>query len=1548
MGKNNLLFFLLLLFVLQTKAQERDSLTFSEVMFRPSAANSEFIELFNISHSDSLDLNGWGIKYSNSKTDYFDSLTVAKKLPPRCFAVVFENDYDFQNGIYKDLISNRALTLKIKDNSFGTSGMSNSTDRNLFLISPTGDTVEVYTYSANNRESYSDEKILLNKDNSQTNWGNSKTPNGTPGSANSISPKDYDVGITKLTTSPEIIFEGDSIQIKATLTNLGLKDATDFYFSLFETTDSVNLNPIFQKEISLPTAGDSITVSTTYLANQSNKYFFVGILNFSLDQNTANDTLFTSCVVHPKPNSKGDLVINELMYEPKEDEPEWLELFNTTAKRINLKGWRVKDERTKAVLTDSTFYLNPKSYVVIARDSLSKAFVGNFASLIVNLPTLNNAGDQIVLIDSLKRQIDSVDYSSEWGGSRGISLERVSAALQSNEPSNWGSSTGSYGGTPGRLNSLTPKKFDLAITAFVTKEKYNIFPLDFTAEVKIKNNGLENSDESNLKIFLDANKDLIPEENEALDSLLIPNIPRGDSTFRSIIIGNLPVGKNKLIALITSAGDEFLDNNLAYLTINTVRINVERSDIVINEIMYAPGNNEPEWVELFNKSRKGINLKNYFLGDNTSTVKVNENDLIMKPQSYTVISKDSSLFDYYSIGCPVIVSSFPNLNNSGDEVVLKDSLSRTIDSVKYSSNWGGKKDFSLERISAEGSSTDSANWGSCTSVLHGTPGIRNSISQKDFDVTIDSAWAVPFNPESGSNLTVKVRVKNKGKNQAIFKVNIFEDLNSDSAIDRQLFASGLISLSPKDTVTVSCNNIKIIRGTVSLIAVLDFNLDEDSTNNSYYFSVVPSFKAKSVIVNEIMFEPNRDEPEWIELYNNSPDTINLKDWSISDVLAAPTSTILTNADCNLFPHEYFIVAKDSSIFNYHKTIPSKILVLPFANLNNSKDGVVLKDGALETIDSVMYYGYWLKKEGCSLERIKFNESSVQSSNWGTSKDNEQSTPGRINSLKVNARDVTISQISTEPEFPLRNESFKVKVKLKNLGTKKISGIWLKVFSFENQSEKLLDTLLVSKIEARDSLIITGQKEIAIKDSLKIKVKADCQEDENPYNNSLSKTIYAGEKANSIKISELMVMPDSGKPQWAEFFNASKTTIDVRNWKVSDVSPDEKVGVILGDSTIIKPGEYFVVSRDSIPSAPNNTKQFIVKFGSLSSKEDGIVLSDFRGQTIDSLFYNSDFPLLRGRSLERRSFNDATNTPLNWLFCLDSSGNTLGSKNSTLRLKMAKPKSIVINEIMFETSADESEYIELINVSGKAVDVGGWTIKTGNNKNFVLSYKFKKIEPSDYFVFAADSGIFGKFNLEKNEGRIAICNSSNFSLSNQDGVIVLCDAFANTVDSVHYFSSWGNRNILNTKNKSLEKLNPTFESNIGANWSTCVSALGGTPLARNSIFTPKSQTESGIKISPNPFSPDEDGFEDFTVISYKLKTPVAQILLRIFDDHGRLVRTLAVNKAAASEGQIVFDGKADDGSTLGMGMYIVLLEAVGVQDKTLETLKDVVVIAHKLN
>lgn len=287
--------------------------------------------------------------------------------------------------------------------------------------------------------------------------------------------------------------------------------------------------------------------------------------------------------------------------------------------------------------------------------------------------------------------------------------------------------------------------------------------------------------------------------------------------------------------------------------------------------------------------------------------------------------------------------------------------------------------------------------------------------------------------------------------------------------------------------------------------------------------------------------------------------------------------------------------------------------------------------------------------------------------------------------------------------------------------------------------------------------------------------------------------------------------------------------------------------------------------------------------------------------------------------------------------------------ATVRVGFAA-RALVINEIMYAPLSGKAEYLELYNTSPADVDVAQWQVHdrptASSRSTFTLSSQSKIVHPGEMFVLASDSSLLTFFGpLE--ERLVTILQQSSLSLNNDGDDIVLLDPSGFVVDSVSYSPSWHNAGVNDPTGRSLEKINPALDGTTPRNWSTCALPIGGTPGKQNSVFAATLPSRSRLSISPNPFSPDGDGHEDFSIIQYELPLAVSTIRVRIFDAVGRSIRTLANNEPSGSRGSIVWDGLDDEKRKARVGIYIVLLEAIDDRGGVVETAKSVVVLAARL-
>jgi hypothetical protein len=178
-------------------------------------------------------------------------------------------------------------------------------------------------------------------------------------------------------------------------------------------------------------------------------------------------------------------------------------------------------------------------------------------------------------------------------------------------------------------------------------------------------------------------------------------------------------------------------------------------------------------------------------------------------------------------------------------------------------------------------------------------------------------------------------------------------------------------------------------------------------------------------------------------------------------------------------------------------------------------------------------------------------------------------------------------------------------------------------------------------------------------------------------------------------------------------------------------------------------------------------------------------------------------------------------------------------------------------------------------------------------------------------------------------------------------VYLADSTGATVDSVFYDESWQNPNVFDTDGIALERIDPEGPSDDESNWSSSTDVSGGTPYGENTIYQKAGTAPEnvGISFSPNPFSPDDDGFNDNLFINYRLEAPDYLLRIRIFDRYGRQVRELADGVQAGFEGALIWDGLTDDRRKNRVGIYIILFEAYNSATGKDRTFKETVVLAR---
>jgi hypothetical protein len=184
--------------------------------------------------------------------------------------------------------------------------------------------------------------------------------------------------------------------------------------------------------------------------------------------NTINNQ--TLSFIYPAFIAKGDVLINEILYNPKSGGVDFVEIYNVSDKILDFKDLKIA---TKDAVKDSvvnikavsatTLLFQPKSYWVITTnpDSVKAQYQtqnSNFIKL-ASLPSFNDDSGTAILLNKDSSKLDQLDYNKKMQFGllkdlNGVSLERSSFSQPTNAIGNFRSAAASVGyATPGYKNS---------------------------------------------------------------------------------------------------------------------------------------------------------------------------------------------------------------------------------------------------------------------------------------------------------------------------------------------------------------------------------------------------------------------------------------------------------------------------------------------------------------------------------------------------------------------------------------------------------------------------------------------------------------------------------------------------------------------------------------------------------------------------------------------------------------------------------------------------------------------------------------------------------------------------------------------------------------------------------------------------------------------------------------------------------------------------------------------------------------------------------------
>ncbi len=318
------------------------------------------------------------------------------------------------------------------------------------------------------------------------------------------------------------------------------------------------------------------------------------------------------------------------------------------------------------------------------------------------------------------------------------------------------------------------------------------------------------------------------------------------------------------------------------------------------------------------------------------------------------------------------------------------------------------------------------------------------------------------------------------------------------------------------------------------------------------------------------------------------------------------------------------------------------------------------------------------------------------------------------------------------------------------------------------------------------------------------------------------------------------------------------------------------------------------------------------------------------------------------------FPDAENLSLSVSGIKDINGNTMHDTTLNFSYYIPKTNDIAINEILFNTYPDGTDFVELYNRAEYPVDLTNLQLAKRDADNpdsliqiSLLSEENKLFEPATYLAFTTSKEGVLRFYMSQNEEHIyEIPDMPTYS--DDMGTVVLLYKDTTIIDEFSYNENMHFPLLDDNEGVSLERVNYDKPTQDDSNWHSASELVGfATPAYQNSQYNDGSNaTDEPVNISPHVFSPDNDGFDDYANINFKFDTPDNVASIYIFDAKGRIIKKLAESLLLSTEGTIVWNGTEENGRLAPAGTYLVYFKVFDASGNV-KVYKNTVILAKKI-
>lgn len=642
----------------------------------------------------------------------------------------------------------------------------------------------------------------------------------------------------------------------------------------------------------------------------------------------------------------------------------------------------------------------------------------------------------------------------------------------------------------------------------------------------------------------------------------------------------------------------------------------------------------------------------------------------------------------------------------------------------------------------------------------------------------------------------------------------------------------------------------------------------------------------TVIFSEIAWAGSSvsSSDEWIELQNLTNQSIDLSGWTITGA-GSSDKTLTLPEKSEIAPYSTYLITNYEQAHENTAVASTPNFATTTLSLSNIGFDLHLYDNATALVDVAGGQGApfagrsggvgdTLDGRFRSMERTNRLMSGVDKTTWQDSQTSygfksdivDYGTPGIAQTFIEPA----VSEITQEEQFPDTPAIDPIQETTQIVDSN--------VTPDEIQTETVTNTqngmTSVESETPEDVAVITDESQsTTITNAAEYIVDVQTQEAmESALPSALQETVLVESTESTITlpvfgpvfINECVVDPDEGQTEWIELINKSDQSVSIDGWTVEDATGNKTPL----ETQTLEAGAFVIIN------APK---------GKLNNDADVVILRDQNGVVVDEIYYGDETQpapkdgtsIARDENGELKLTTNPTQGGVNVItdFVPEESETTIqadtssdqddesidesslvqteqpsaeevplstdtdsDSTNSTESQSSSEgsytPGTLVINEFVVDPNENETEWVELLNLSDQTVTLDGWTIEDAVGKKTELP------------------------EVDLESGLYIIINAPKGRLNNDADTIIVKDPSGNTIDSVSY----GDINPSPTDGNSLARHD---DGNFSVTQQT---TPGGTNIFSTASQDTESQTQENGSDENNASASQSESTQDEQVAS----------------------------------------------------------------------------------